>query len=128
MPTPDDGLTSLRRIAVDFEHFCQSNGAASEADTRSKLIDGILFDVLGWVEAEVTREEYVKPGFMDYSIRVRNRPFIVIEAKREGESFVLPAGITHRSLKIGGALLSEQSVRDAVTQVRQYCDDAGVRY
>ena len=52
----------------------------SQADTRAKLIDPILKDVLGWSENDITKEEHVKSGFIDYKLALDGFNKLVIEA------------------------------------------------
>jgi len=73
-------------------------------------------------------EEHVERGHIDYSLYVRLRRYVAVEAKREGIAFVLPRSAGHKTLKLSGALLTDASVAEAVKQVRGYCDDAGIRY
>jgi hypothetical protein len=65
---------------------------------------------------------------MDYVLLVRGRRLVAVEAKREGIPFVLPVNTTATSLKLSGPLLSQAAIRDAIGQVRGYCDDGGIRY
>jgi len=63
---------------------------ANEAETRKKLIDRILEDVLGWTDDDISYEERVSEDgattYADYVIRTANTSFL-IEAKRVGASF-----------------------------------------
>ncbi len=127
MPTVDEGLERLAEVVGEFADFCANQGQVTEADTRAKVIDVILRDVLGWPEASINREEHVDRGFVDYVLSLSTRRAIVVEAKREGLPFAIPTGST-RSLKLTGALTTDAQVKDAITQVRGYCDDAGIRH
>ncbi len=125
---PDNGIEELRSIQHEFQDFLTRVDAPSEADTRVKLIDRILVDVCGWPEAAIRRERHVHAGFLDYELLLNDRPYVAVEAKREGSAFVFPADSRHRAFKLSGAILTKPDVRDAIQQVRQYCDDAGIRY
>ncbi len=103
------------------------HGNVSEADTRAKLIDAILKDVCGWPETAISREDHVDRGYTDYILSAPARRAVVVEAKREGLPFTMPVGPA-KSLKLSGALVTDDSIREAVTQVRGYCDDAGIRH
>jgi hypothetical protein len=127
MSSPDSALQALRTINQEFEAFRRDKGKVSEADTRAKLIDRILTEVCLWPEGGITREDRVDRGYIDYALSVQNRPYIAVEAKREGIAFVFPES-THRTLTLSGSLLTEAAIRDAILQVRGYCDDAGIRY
>lgn len=126
--TADEALERLREIRAEFSAFCEANGAVTEADTRAKLINKILVEVCGWPEGDLTREQHVRRGYMDYCLKVLERPFITVEAKREGVPFVFPTGSANKWLRLSGTILTRADVRDAILQVRGYCDDQGIRY
>ena len=56
MDNPDDALTALKGVKQDFQEFCNSKGNISEADTRAKIIDKILTEVLGIIPKTVPCE------------------------------------------------------------------------
>ncbi|GAC1526591.1 MAG: hypothetical protein NVS3B1_16150 [Marmoricola sp.] len=120
-------LERLRELTADFAAFCAVHGNVSEADTRAKVIDGVLKDVCGWPEAAISREVHVDRGFVDYELDMPTRKAVVVEAKKEGIPFTLPVGPV-RTLKLSGVLTTDVNVREAIQQVRGYCDDAGVRH
>ena len=66
---------------------------ANEAETRLKIIDLIIFKILGWGFDDVKVEERVsedgRTTFADYVIKTANTG-IIIEAKKTGASFDLP--------------------------------------
>ncbi len=126
--SPDDAIEALRSIRDEFAAFCASRGRASEADTRAKVIDRVLREVLGWPDVDLSREDRVADGWLDYSLRVRTRPFVTVEAKREGITFELPGETKPKTLKLSGTLLTDLHVRDAVLQVHSYCVEIGSRY
>lgn len=135
MPSVDDRLKALIAIQDDFRSFCAAEGAASEADTRAKVIDRILTEVLGWPEEAVVREKYVplpddedtRKGFIDYTLSALGKKLICAEAKKESARFTFPAG-NRKSYSLDGALVTDLPIREAVAQVRQYCDAEGIRY
>tara|TARA_R100000789_G_scaffold100091_1_gene108692 strand:+ start:776 stop:3217 length:2442 start_codon:yes stop_codon:yes gene_type:complete len=62
---------------------------ANEAETRLKLIDRIVFDVLGWTHDDVTVETRVsEDGSTEYTDYILKTAFstLIIEAKRVGSS------------------------------------------
>jgi hypothetical protein len=73
-------LTSLARTYGQLQ-LADKN----EAETRLKVIDEVLFEVLGWLKEDVSVEERVaedgKTKFADYIIRTASTA-ILIEAKR----------------------------------------------
>ena len=128
MQTPDQALENLRKIQSEFKEFCAKHGAITEADTRANLIDKILTQVCAWPENLIGREKHVERGYMDYSLLVQERRFVTVEAKKEGIPFVFPVEKQHKGLKLSGALLTQHAIHEAITQVRGYCDDEGIRY
>lgn len=124
----DQALERLKGIVASFAAFIAEKGRVSEADTRVKLIDRILKEVCLWPETELSREDRVSSGYTDYQLRVRRMPYVVVEAKREGIAFVLPNRTTYRSPSLNGALVTDPHVKEAIIQVRQYCDDQGVKF
>ena len=129
MRHPDAGVQALRELSLEFVAFRKERGKVSEADTRAKVIDRILKEVLQWPENALSREDHVDSGFIDYTLCVHNRPYVAVEAKRDGIAFTLPAALSpHRHFKLNGALTTDTAIRDAVDQVRRYCDDQGIRY
>ena len=127
MAEPDSALTALKQIIQEFAAFVTDRNSVSEADTRVKLIDRVLVQVLGWPEEAITREEHVVSGFIDYSLVVQTRRYVAVEAKKEGVAFKFPE-TSSKALKLSGALLTDKAISKAISQVRGYCDDVGIRY
>jgi hypothetical protein len=127
MMDPDSGFEALQEILNEFAAFVMGQGAVSEADTRAKLIDKVLTTVLGWPESALSREEQVESGRIDYSLTFRNRRYIAVEAKKEGIAFTFPT-TSSKTLKLSGPLLTDKTIASVISQVRGYCDDAGIRF
>lgn len=94
---------------------------ANEAETRKKLIDRIIEDVLDWKDLDVAYEERVsedgKTTYADYIIRTADVS-ILIEAKRIGVSFSTIPG--QKKVKLSGQIM-EGKTGDAIKQARNYC-------
>lgn len=93
---------------------------ANEAETRKKLLDRIIYEVLGWTHDDISYEERTsedgKTRFADYIVRTAGVG-LVIEAKRIGATFQT---ITHqRREKLTPSFLIGD-LGDAVTQAREY--------
>ena len=101
---------------------------ANEAETRLKLIDRIIFEVLDWSHDDVTVEERVaedgKSTYTDYIIRTAGTAF-VIEAKKAGKSFVQVPN--QRRVKLVGSIM-EGETGEAIKQARDYCRKAGIPF
>lgn len=100
----------------------------NEADTRAKIIDKIIIDCLGWTEDDIQRETYNDAGFIDYGIHLNNNPILVIEAKKSGEYFEVPATNSNRNYKIGGIISTIDNLKAAIDQVQRYCVEIGCKY
>jgi len=75
MPDPDLGIDALRAIKEQFSLFCANRGKVSEADTRVKVIDRILKEVLGWPEEAISREDHVESGIAGLGGRMYRMSF-----------------------------------------------------
>lgn len=120
MLTFSEGERNLEWLINNVENDLKMN----EAQTRFHIIDHLLKDCLGWRDyMEVENSE--GGGFSDYEL---GRPRIaVLEAKREGAWFDLPAGSSSK-LKTEVRALSKTSheAKKAIEQVQSYCASRGV--
>ncbi len=123
MLDPDAALANLKQVLKEFAVFCGRRGSASEADTRVKLIGRVLVDVLGWPESNISREDHVDSGFIDYCLTVNSTPMLAAEAKRKDAAFVLVQKHTDDWYNLDGVLVTSRPIKDAIDQVRAYCDD-----
>lgn len=106
---------------IDFEN-------ANEAETRIKLIDKVIFEVLGWTHDDVQVEERVSEDgsttFADYIIRTASTAFI-IEAKKIGVTFQTTP--KERRLKLSKSNL-QGDLEKAITQARDYCRKLSIQF
>ena len=101
---------------------------ANEAETRKKLIDKIIEDLLGWNDDDISYEERVsedgKTTYADYIIRTADIS-ILIEAKRIGKTFnTVP---DKKKVKLSG-LFMQGETGDAIKQAREYCRKKSIPY
>ncbi len=90
----------------------------------------MLFDVLGWDRKDVEAEAFVRAeGFADYVLRHGGMSIGIVEAKRNGESFVL-GDTTYQPEPVGFGLLAKESkpARDAMIQAAGYAASVGTQY
>lgn len=118
----DKALDRFRELKVHFEKDL------SESDTRAKMIDPVFFECLGWTERDIRREPHVRPGYIDYVFSVNNVRRFVLEAKKQGESFVIPKSFSGRSYRINGVIWDNKKIREAIEQTQEYCINSGVNY
>lgn len=125
------GLSDNFEGMQQLVEFSQSRDM-NEAETRHKIIDFIIHDFLSWPKNRVAVEEYINPGFADYVLKKENGDdLLFIEAKKEGVFFELPLpySASERSTYISiKRLISDQNIKSAINQVRNYCFDAGCEY
>lgn len=121
---PDIGMVNLEEALKDFP----KDSKYSESDTRCKVIDRILLNSLGWKENQIRREESNVSGFADYVLSINGIPQIIIEAKKAGVWFEIPKAYGHRRYKISGSISGVPFLTDAISQVRNYCINLGVRF
>ena len=104
----------------EFENLKTSD--LTESDTRSKIIDYIFINVLGWEEKNINREGYVHEGYFDYLFTIPGFQFL-IEAKKNFVEFTLPA--KHRAVTLGTL---EKGNSEVIKQVRSYLFEIGLQY
>jgi hypothetical protein len=121
--TADESLQAL----VDAQEELRGWQAAAlnEADTRAKVLDRVFKDILGWDESAVRRERRTLDGeYLDYWFTSQSNR-LVVEAKRAGTYFEVPAGISLRARR-DGILSHAPSLHGALEQVVRYCKSEGV--
>jgi GTPase SAR1 family protein len=94
----------------------------SESDTRSKILDKIIIDVLGWSEFDIEREGWVRVGYFDYEIKTSSFQFVV-EAKKNFVEFKLPK--KGNDVKIQSIYDGNKEVID---QLRSYVFERGLSF
>src|ERR1700733_2508125 len=117
-------LTNLKTLTLQ---------SLNEADTRAQVIDPILA-ALGWTHGLIRREPYAgwtdAKGYIDYLLQIDGRATYVVEAKRTGRSFDIPAGLrrqritTYRKLRSTGS----EDLREALDQCLRYAQHTGALY
>jgi hypothetical protein len=105
----------------------------NEANTRHQIIDRLLHEVLSWPHENVSCEEKVHPGYIDYVLRDKAaRAVLLIEAKKENKYFTLPTKIIKNSNNVRSirlrTLATDVNIADAVQQAAQYCPEIGCQY
>lgn len=122
----DDAYVAFAKMLPTFS----SQQNLNEANTRLRIIDDILFDVLRWDKLEVDAEKYVRTaGFVDYVFGKSGGFSLVIEAKREGIYFVLP-NREYPPKPVSFKLLAKEcpEAADALRQALGYAVQLGAQY
>ncbi|MDC9722504.1 MAG: P-loop NTPase fold protein [Urechidicola sp.] len=117
-------LDEFKRFKKEFNEL--SEEPISESDTRSKILDKIFINVLGWEESHIRREGYLKEtGYYDYIISSGIFAFVV-EAKKTFVEFALPSNkIKFLKTKI---LLTNATNEKIINQVRSYLIEKGLLF
>jgi hypothetical protein len=113
---------ALEDLAAESDQTLDLN----EATTRLRLIDRILNDCLGWSPEEITAEPYQEGDYLDYVLGSPKRQ-AVLEAKRTGHHFEVPAGVANeRVVEIKTIYEYSAFNRSAIDQVLRYCQRGGI--
>ncbi len=104
-----------------------TDDSLNESDTRLKIIDTILVDVLKWPKSTITTEKYINGNRADYELKNEmGTPLLIVESKRENFYFELPksANSQHNFEKIAvEKLLTDDNIKSAMFQVKEYAED-----
>ena len=114
----DESKSRFEEFIKNYEYLKVQD--ISESDTRSKLIDRMLIDVLGWDESDISREGHVDSGYFDYKVSIAGLT-LIIEAKRHFVDFIFP-NEKKRKCKLGTLYKDNKEVID---QIRTYISDCG---
>lgn len=101
---------------------------ANEAETRLKLIDRVLFEILDWTHDDVTVEKHVSEDggveYADYIVRTGFSSF-VIEAKKIGRAELT---VPSRRKEVLTRRLVSGETGEAIKQARDYCRKLSVQF
>ncbi|TFC90096.1 hypothetical protein E3T24_00145 [Cryobacterium sp. TmT2-59] len=101
---------------------------SNEADTRFRIINTLITDVLQWPSSAVQNELHTESGYMDYCVGSAGAQF-VLEAKRVGVNFELPHGATSAVVSIPALVSGSAAGRNlqkALEQASRYAQERGV--
>jgi GTPase SAR1 family protein len=118
MSTIDNSLKIFEQFLSEYEEMYQID--ISESDTRSKVIDKMLIEILNWREKDIQREGHVGYGFYDYKLTLPG-VHIIVEAKKQFVEFILPN--KHKTATLNSLLKGNEEV---IKQIRSYAADFGI--
>lgn len=116
----DKSFEALLEFEKNSTEFLSSD--LSEADTRSKILDKVLIDILGWTEFDIEREGWVRVGFFDYEIRTSTFQFVV-EAKKNFQEFKLPP----KGNEVKAKTIYDGN-KEVIDQIRHYLFERGLAF
>lgn len=120
----ETGRSDLEKL---IEWYSSNQGNRNEATTRLQLIDRLFFECLGWSRDDVVLEEAHGKEYTDYSFSAPRR-ILIVEAKREGDYFELPAGKTKLEYSLPALLRDYPNLKAAIEQAAGYCQKRGVPF
>jgi predicted type IV restriction endonuclease len=97
----------------------------NESDTRLKVLDRMLFEVLGWKHEPVLTEPHTISGFLDYLLTVGElRGAMVIEAKKVGK--LAPATKSNDLMYVALSGPVVKPLMNGIKQAMTYAMEKGV--
>jgi hypothetical protein len=105
--------------------YSQHESQRNEAATRLQLINRLFFECLGWSPGDVHPEESQDGVYSDYTFLAPRR-ILIVEAKKEGDYFELPAGAARLEYPILSLFRDYENLKQAIQQVAKYCQSRGV--
>ena len=124
----------MKNIDVAFAQFSKileeikgyESTIFSEQDSRIKIIDRILIEVLGFKFEDILTEPKSGEGFIDYKISINAIPRLIVEAKKDGLDFEIGDSYNGRAFKLNGPVFKNQIVQDGLRQAIIYSAMEGV--
>lgn len=114
----DTAYEKLETLLAHYSSFAET--IRSEADTRFKLIDAVITDVLGWPKSEIHAEERAGLGFVDYKLSIDGLGKAIVEAKRQSRSFELENRDCGGAYKLSGAVFRNPDAQEGIRQAIEY--------
>jgi hypothetical protein len=105
----------------------EHKGDRNEATTRLHLIDAVLYECLGWERADAEHEDSQGGEYADYVLSTGSARRLLLEAKREGKYFELPAGFP-RVAKLDAVFAASTDLADAAKQALNYAFNRGLPF
>src|SRR6266487_684375 len=116
--------TSLQEL-IDWAQENDAGRTRNEATTRLHLINLLLADCLSWPAEECVAEEAFEGTYADYTV---GRPYrrLLLEAKKEGVYFELPAGFRGHICELSTLAEDSAAIGSAIKQAADYCQHRGI--
>ncbi len=109
-----------------------SDTSLNEAETRFKIIDTILNEVLKWPKDLISVEKHIEGNRADYVLKGKNnKPLLILESKKNDIYFELPNGSNSKNgfqKILLEKLLTNNEINKAVFQVKEYAEDLQAPY
>ena len=114
----DAAFKRLELLLTEAEQFADT--LFTESDTRIKIIDTMLIEVLGWQKADILTEEQAGKGYLDYKLSIDNLAKVIVEAKRDTRVFELANRDCGGAYKLSGPVFKNENVQEGIAQAVHY--------
>ena len=128
MPISEDIDTAFAKFTARKSALAQATSSdLNESDTRFKIIDRLLVEVMGWDYSQISTEPLSSAGYLDYLLSAAaRRGAIVIEAKALGLLIPNTASKSRAVLQLTGPVL--KPLKAAIDQALSYAAAKGVPF
>ena len=106
--------------ALAAEILAYATPVKTEADTRLKVINRVLIEILEWTLDDIETEETAGRGFVDYKVSIRGNARLILEAKRDGADFGLSTRAAGRAYRLSGPVFGAQPIKLGIQQAITY--------
>ncbi len=114
----DTAFARLERLLEEVEQFAAT--LFTESDSRIKIIDTILIEVLGWHKGDIFTEERAGQGYLDYKLAIDGLAKVIVEAKRDARVFELAKRECGAVYKLSGPVFRNSDIQEGIAQAIHY--------
>lgn len=93
----------------------------TEQDTRLKVLNRIITEVLSWRYEDISTEPATIDGYVDYVMSFDGLSKLILEAKKESHSFDLATRTTGSSYLLNGPVFANKYSKEGIEQAIRYC-------
>lgn len=120
----DAAFNTFKKILSEIHTYDDS--IFSEQDSRVKIIDRILIEVLNYPLRDILTEPKAGKGFIDYKIILNDVPRLIVEAKKDGLDFDIDKTYSGRAFQLSGSVFKDKAVQEGLDQGIYYAAHASV--
>jgi predicted type IV restriction endonuclease len=114
-----------RLLKINPEIVAALKGKPNESDTRLKILDRFLFEILEWKRESVFTKPSTDSGYIDYLLTIgERRNAMVIEAKRSGRLQPATKGEEVMHVALSGPVV--KPLLPGIRQAMEYAMENGV--
>jgi hypothetical protein len=114
----DFAFKEFQRVSSEVKLY--KDNISSEQDTRLKVINRILIEVLSYPFESIFTENKAGSGFLDYKISINDLPKLIIEAKKDGIDFSISDNYNGRAFNLNGPVFKDEEIQKGLDQSIYY--------